>query len=242
MNAMNAMNASTLASQSRRPTFPASRLPSVRRRALTAVKTLATLARDPSRLDQVLLLAQTLNQSAIARAIARIDQDPAGHELLTEQPRIDRTHVDFDALKALPAGTLGREYIRFLEDNGITPDVFQTAPDVGDPRVEYVMLRMRQTHDLWHVLTGFTADVRGEVLLQMFTYAHTGAPSAILLALFGTFRWALSWSGQPAALRDAFARGRKTGYLPTFRWEEHWETPVTELRTLLTCPPCATPS
>jgi len=227
------MNANTLEGS----VSTASRLPTVAHRARTAVKTLATLARDPGRLDQVLLLAQTLNQSAIVRAIDRIDQDPAGHALLSEQPRIDRTHVDFDALKALPDGTLGREYIRFLEDNGITPDVFEKAPSVGDARVEYVMLRMRQTHDLWHVLTGFTPDVRGEVLLQMFTYAQTGAPSSLLLALFGTARWALSWSGQGAALRDAFARGKKTGFLPTFRWEDHWETPVTELQKLLTCPP-----
>ncbi len=215
------------------------RRPTVRHRARTVARTLSTLARDPTRLDQVLLLAQSVNQGAILRALERFDVDPAGHALLTDRPRIDRDHVDLDALRELPDGTLGREYIRFLEDNGITPDAFGKEPDVGDPRVAYVMLRMRQTHDLWHVLTGFAPDVRGEVLLQMFTYAQTGAPSALLLAIFGTVRWALSWSGQREALRDAFARGKKTGFLATFRWEEHWSTPVAELRELLTCPPRA---
>jgi hypothetical protein len=47
----------------------------------------------------------------------------------------------------------------------------------------------------------------------------------------------LQWPPRPQALREAFARGKRTGFLPTFRWEEHWAMPVTELRALLACPP-----
>lgn len=214
-------------------------IPSFPVRARTVVKTLATLARDPGRLDQVLELAQTVNVGAVARAVERIEADGAGHALLEEQPRIDRAHVDFDGLRALPEGTLGREYVRFLDDNDIGPDAFAQGPDVGDPRLNYVMLRMRQTHDLWHVLTGYSPDVRGELLLQAFTYAQTRAPSALIISLFGTVRWAFKWPGQTRALREAFERGKRTGFLPTFRWEDHWSTPVSELRELLACPPAA---
>jgi len=213
------------------------RIPSAAQRARTVVRTLATLARDPGRLDQVLVLAQTVNMPALARAMDRIEHDDAALALLEEQPRIDRAHVDLDALRRLPDGTLGREYTRFLDDNGITPDAFENLPDVGDPRAAYVMLRMRQTHDLWHVLTGYAPDVRGEILLQAFTYAQVRAPSALIIAMFGTLRWAFKWPGQGKALREAFARGKRTGSLPMFRWEEHWATPVTELRALLECPP-----
>lgn len=217
-------------------------IPSFPVRARTVVKTLATLARDPGRLDQVLLLAQTVNVAAVARAVERIEADTTARSLLEERPRIDRTHVDFDALRALPEGTLGREYVRFLDDNGIGPDAFAEGPHVGDPRLDYVMLRMRQTHDLWHVLTGYSPDVRGELLLQAFTYAQTKAPSALIISLFGTVRWAFKWPGQTTALRDAFDRGKKTGFLATFRWEDHWETPVSQLRELLACPPAAAAS
>jgi ubiquinone biosynthesis protein COQ4 len=218
------------------------RFPSAAQRARTVVRTLATLARDPGRLDQVLVLAQTVNLPAVARAMDRLEHDQAGQALLAEQPRIDRAHVDLDALRRLPDGTLGREYTRFLDDNGITPDAFESLPDVGDPRAAYVMLRLRQTHDLWHVLTGFAPDVRGEILLQAFTYAQTRAPSALIIAMFGTLRWAFKWPGQGKALRDAFERGQRTGRLATFRWEEHWVTPVSELRALLDCPPARGPS
>jgi ubiquinone biosynthesis protein COQ4 len=213
------------------------RIPSAAQRARTVVRTLATLARDPGRLDQVLVLSQTVNLPAVARAMDRLEHDAAGQALLADQPRIDRAHVDLDALRRLPDGTLGREYTRFLDDNGITPDAFESLPDVGDPRAAYVMLRLRQTHDLWHVLTGYAPDVRGEILLQAFTYAQLRAPSALIIAAFGTLRFAFKWPGQGKALREAFARGERTGALATFRWENHWATPVTELRALLECPP-----
>jgi ubiquinone biosynthesis protein COQ4 len=210
-------------------------IPSLPRRMKTALGALWVLARDHGRLDQVLVLLQAINIRAIVDAASRIEATPEGATLLRDKPRIDKQHVDFAALERLPDGTLGREYVRFLSDNGITPDVFEALPSVGDERAAWIMLRMRQTHDLWHVLTGYAPDVRGEVLLQAFTYAQTNAPGSFVLAFFGTLRW-LRGRGQLRALREAHRRGKATKFLPTFRWEEHWATPVSELRELLACP------
>lgn len=51
-------------------------IPSLAHRAKTVVQTLTTLARDPNRLDQVLLLNQTVNLRMIARAVERLDPRP----------------------------------------------------------------------------------------------------------------------------------------------------------------------
>lgn len=205
-------------------------------RMRAALGALSRLMRDPGRLDQVLVFAQAVNARAIARAVAKVGQTEEGRRLFAEMPRIDRQHVDYDALRRLPDGTLGREYVRFLDDNGISPEPFEKLPEVSDPRAAYVMLRMRQTHDLWHVLTGYTTDVRGEVLLQAFMFAQVRIPSAFLLAFFGTLRW-LKWTRRHFRdLREAYRRGKATAPLATFRWEEHWETSVRELRERLHCP------
>jgi len=191
---------------------------------------------DPNRLDQILVFTQAVNAGRIARAAERIESLPGGRAMLEEQRRIDRTHVDYDALARLPDGTLGREYTRFLTKNGITPDAFEALPDVADPRAAWIMLRIRQTHDLWHVLAGYDTDVRGEVLLQMFTYAQLGAPSALMIAIFGTVR---HLGPSRALLRDlkiAYRHGKATAFLPTFAWEDHWSTPVATLRQKLSCP------
>ncbi len=212
-------------------------VPSFFDRARAALGALATLARDHRRLDQVLVLTQAVNAGTVARAVERFEATEAGRWLFATRPRIDRAHVDFDALRRLPDGTLGREYTRFLDDGGITPDAFEELPNVGDERAAWIMLRMRQTHDLWHVLTGYAPDVRGELLLQAFTYAQIRAPSALVLVVFGSLRWMkLLERTHLSELRAAFRRGKATSFLPTFRWEEHWSTPLSELRTMLACP------
>jgi ubiquinone biosynthesis protein COQ4 len=142
--------------------------------------------------------------------------------------------VDFAALERLPDGTLGREYVRFLRDNDITPDVFQ-MPARGDERVRYVEMRIRQTHDLWHVLTGYAPDVTGEVLLQAFTFAQLRAPSALAIAAMGTVRFGWRTPGFFRRLRAAVRGGKATRKLAAFRWEEHWGEPVEELRKELGC-------
>jgi ubiquinone biosynthesis protein COQ4 len=210
--------------------------PSLSRRAVLAAGAIARLSRQKDQLDQVLVLTQAINAGSISRTAERLDATEDGRRLLHERPRIDRTHVSYAALRALPDGTLGREYARFLDDNEITPDAFEELPNVVDERVAWTMLRLRQTHDLWHVLTGFEPDVRGELLLQAFTYAQLRMPSALVLVILGTLRRMRPSVAFVRELRHAFRRGEATAPLVTFRWEDHWATPVTELRRLLSCP------
>src|SRR5690349_20408845 len=100
-------------------------VPPLAARARAAVSALRELMHDPGRLDQVLVLTQAVNARAVSRAVGRFSATEEGRRFLEERPRIDRAHVDFDALRRLPDGTLGREYTRFLDDNGITPDAFE---------------------------------------------------------------------------------------------------------------------
>jgi ubiquinone biosynthesis protein COQ4 len=198
-----------------------------------AASALWDLARDPSRLDRVFDLGVALNAHRLPRLIARLEHDAEARRLLAERPSIDSRSVDFAALERLPDGTLGREYVRFLDDNKISPDVFKKPP-LADERAAYVMQRIRQTHDLWHVLTGYAPDVRGEVLLQAFTYAQLKSPSALALTVLAALRHPRPWLWR--ALGRAYRRGKATRPLATFRWEEHWHRPVAELRRELACP------
>jgi ubiquinone biosynthesis protein COQ4 len=195
------------------------------------------LVRDPSRLDQVLVFMQAVNLGSIRRRIREIDAMPGAQVLLREQPRIDARHVDYDALERLPDGTLGREYVRFLRTNGITPEPFEKLPEIGDARAAYLVLRLRQTHDLWHVVTGYGPDVQGEILLQAFTFAQMRAPGSALIAIFGSLRYARKIAGHARALWRAYRRGKTAKPFAPFAWEEHFATPVTEVRAMLACAP-----
>jgi ubiquinone biosynthesis protein COQ4 len=204
-------------------------------RAKTVLRAGRALRRDPNRLDLVLEVGDAVNAGAFARQWTLFERDPVGATILAERPAIDSQHVDLDALAKLPDGTLGREYARFIRDNGLTMDVFYPTPGV-DPHAAYMSQRYRQTHDVWHVVLGYRPDVEGEVLLQAFTFAQLGLPNSGLIAFFGGVMRAAR--GQPAILGKlvaAYRAGRRAKGLGPVYWEKHWEEPVAQLRERFGC-------
>src|SRR3954451_25237618 len=139
-------------------------------RFLRAVRALAAIVADPERTDLVLEFSNLANAGQRKERLDDFFDDPAGAKLYAEQRALDSHTVDLDTLAALPVGTLGHAYATFMKAHGLTPDVFDSPPaDVHDPRAAYVIQRIRQTHDLWHVVTGAETDPAGEVALQAFT-------------------------------------------------------------------------
>jgi ubiquinone biosynthesis protein COQ4 len=202
-----------------------------------AVRALATIVANPDRTDQVLEFMKLVNAGTTHDRLDRFYGDPRGQRLWDERRAIDSHTVDLAALAALPEGTLGHAYATFLTSHGLTPDVFDgSPPGIRDARVAYVIQRMRQTHDLWHVVTGCETDPAGEVALQAFTFAQVRAPGSLILATVGTLRGVREYPGLVRDVVAAFRAGRKADTLPVFAWEDHWATPLTEVRALLGLP------
>ena len=202
-----------------------------------ALRALARVMLHPEETDQVLVFSNLANAGARDKRLGRFFNDPRGQQLFAEKRSIDSHTVDLDALAKLPAGTLGHAYATFMRAHGLTPDVFDGRPaDVRDDRAAFVIQRMRQTHDLWHVVTNAETDPAGEVALQAFTFAQVRAPSSAILALLGTLR---SLRHTQRVARDAAALyrlGRAAEPLVLFPWEDHWATPLSEVRRLLKLP------
>src|SRR5690606_16737174 len=75
--------------------------------------------------------------------------------------------VDLAKLREQADGTLGREYVRHLDRNGLMPLTVSDhikARYADDP----YPLRYTTTHDLVHVLTGFPTTPAGEIGLFAF--------------------------------------------------------------------------
>lgn len=199
---------------------------------------LAAIVQDPEQTERVLELSIYANAGSMPRRTELWFSDAAGRRLYEEQRAIDSRTVDLDALAALPDGTLGHAYAEFLRSRNLTPDVFDGAPrEVSDPRMAYIHQRMRQTHDLWHVVTGYDTDPASEIALQAFTFGNTGAPSTFILALAGTLRGSLEYPRLALEVLEAFQAGRRAAKLGTFPWEDHWTTPLATLRPLLNVVP-----
>lgn len=202
-----------------------------------ALRALTRVMIHPEETDQVLVFSNLANAGGRNTRLRYFYADPRGQRLFAEQRSIDSRSVDLDALAALPAGTLGHAYATFMRAHGLTPDVFDGRPDnVRDDRAAFVIQRMRQTHDLWHVVTNAETDPAGEVALQAFTFAQVRAPSSAILAALGTLRSLRYTRDVVRDVIDMYRLGLRAEPLVMFPWEDHWATPLGDVRCMLNLP------
>ncbi|XP_062815512.1 ubiquinone biosynthesis protein COQ4 homolog, mitochondrial [Anolis carolinensis] len=187
---------------------------------------------DPYRHDMVAVLGETTGSFALRKLWGRMKNDPEGYRILQERPRIRLSTLDIAGLQALPNGTLGREYVRFLDDNGVSPDTRLAARFVDDEELAYVIQRYREVHDLMHTLLGMPTNMLGEIAVKWFEAVQTGLPMCILGAMFGPVRLnsrklhLLATELVPWAVRS----GNSARCFLNFYYEERWEQPVESLR------------
>ncbi len=140
---------------------------------------------------------------------------------------------DVSQLNELPDLSLGKTYAQHMISNNLKPDFYQKLKIKDD--ISYMMMRMRETHDLWHVITGFGTDVPGELGLQAFMFAQIRTPlSSILIGgriLVSTFK-------NPAEVIQIFDQvakgwtiGRNATAIFGLDWDDHWRRPLSEIRS-----------
>lgn len=201
-------------------------------RARLAITSLRKLLRDPDDTRQVFYLGLASSYASYPRFLARFLSTDEGARLLRERPGIDSAHVDFDALRALPADTLGGAYVRFLDTHGLDPDLFQAPP--GLPEVPaYISQRLRQVHDLWHVLTGYPTDVEGEIALQAFSWAQSQMPAPAMITLGGLARFGWREPRYVGRAIGGYRRGRRARFLGSVRFEDHFTRKLDDVRAEL---------
>ena len=112
-----------------------------------------------------------------------------GAELVENATGFSPLFTDYERLRGLPTGTLGREYVRQLDERDIHPvELAKLTHSAYEGREfssahAYVRDRVRDSHDLFHTLTGYDVDLIGEVAVLSFTFGQTGNKGWVLLAL-----------------------------------------------------------
>ncbi len=204
-----------------------------------AFRALRALLQDPDDTAQAFRVVDALSGRNGQRTLARLRRSKSGKELLRDHPDLLPRLTDRAALLALPDGTLGREYLRFLDSEGITAEGLTQASEEGrrsmkpevDPDLYFLRDRLRDSHDLWHTVTGYKGDLLGEASLLAFSFAQTwnlGVGLIVLAALV---------QGRDPGVRKlvatGFARGLRSAWLPAIRWEELLDRPLEDVRRRL---------
>jgi ubiquinone biosynthesis protein COQ4 len=203
-----------------------------------AARALGKLLRDPDDTSQVFRVVEALSGKNGERMLARMKRDESGRRVLAGRSQLLDLLTDHERLMKMPEGSLGREYMRFLRSEGITAEGLKQASVDGrkdgrrlSEELEFMRDRMRDTHDLWHVVTGYKGDLIGEASLLAFIFAQTRNPGIGFIV--GT---ALLVGREPRIRRlilQGFARGARARWLPGVAWEELLARPLDEVRVLL---------
>ena len=201
-------------------------------RARLALTALHRLRKNPDDTRQVFTLSIAVSARHLPALLTQFLSTDTGLELLTRRAAIDSRSVDYAALRALPSNTLGGAYARFLDDNNLDPDLFQAPPGLP-PAIAYVMQRMRQTHDIWHVVTHNDTSIPGELSVLAFSWGQTGAPSMRLLATLGALRYAFTHSGIFKRVWQGYQLGKRAQFLGSVPWENMWHLTLSEVRAEL---------
>lgn len=181
------------------------------------------------------LSSSLIDSPAFERTIATLNEMPAAAALIAE--RYQAPH-DLDRLQQYPKDSLGYVYANFMKQAGFEP--LNPAIDI-DSDVHYVEFRWQQTHDIWHIITGFDTSEIGEIGLQAFYLAQFQLPLSSLLianALIGvTLMQPESLTLMLAAIAQGWQMGKLAQPLIAQKWESAWEKPVSLWRAELNVQP-----
>jgi ubiquinone biosynthesis protein COQ4 len=215
--------------------------PSTLRQVFLTIRNFLVTVWNPARSD----IRQGIN-SLIFRALR--DSNAAQIEQRrSESPELSRLYEEgYDPdiqpalLEKLPDGTLGREYVRFIRDNGIDPLGQLLALGTPANFIEYSFRRGYKLHDVLHVVLGCDASILGEVRIVSYSLGQAReqarfAPAMALLVLFLHLALRRPWQ-IPAAIRLSRQwRPLGAGGKPYtgFRLEDWVDRPVAEVRRMV---------
>jgi ubiquinone biosynthesis protein COQ4 len=214
-------------------------------RPLSAVRALRNLAESHGKdLPQGVAFLRATEGNAARRAFERFRATPQGSDVLSRRLSLRDHLLDREMLVAAPAGSLGRAYLEFMAREHISVpsllDLATSVPEAAISREERLFAeRSHVMHDLWHVVTGYGTDDVGEVCILAVRSAQMRHVGVWLLCLFGTLKTGRESGGRRvhAAVREAYARGRRAVWLYGVDWEAMLCEPLEVVRARLRLEP-----
>ena len=192
---------------------------------------------DDDIISEVAIIEIGFARSKFGRRLARWDKTI---ELLKESPQAKAAlqeravagPIILEELESLPHGTLGQVFAEHCRNRGLNPNLVNIPLEVES---DWLLNHLFQSHDIWHVITGWANDEVGEVGLAGFYCGQLRCPPFFIF-LFSLIMLKKVWrrDDQISEHISAFNTGYQSGCAakPLFGldWSQHWDVPLKDLR------------
>ena len=147
------------------------------------------LLKDKENTEEVFHIFESLPWKGVEPAARAYLASERGRQIRTSEAYLVPILDDHAALRLMPAGSVAQAYCDFMEREGLSAqglidefDKFSANRPKFDDQLEWYFRRLRDTHDLLHVLTGYGRDALGEACVLAFTYSQQPAPANLFIS------------------------------------------------------------
>ena len=214
---------------------------SSRLRPLDAWRAIRALVANPEDTAQAFRVVAALSGKSGERLYQRFRRSESGARILEERPELADTLNDLDRLGALPEATFGRSMADFfkreqlsvggLEEAGAAAGTEVPGEEACEER-RYFYNRLRDQHDIHHVMTGYGRDVRGEAAVLAFSGIQTRNFGIVFIPLYVLFKAGFR-SEIGKMIRHGFRRGWRARWVVDAEWEKLMSCPLDQVRERL---------
>ena len=209
------------------------------RTALALWRVLRDTEDTNANVEEAAIVEFAFNRSRWGRKIARWDllaEETAAESsqvarLMKERKRLPE--IDLNSLAALPVGTLGHTFAVTARKRGIDPNLVEKMPAENDG--DWLMAYAYETHDFWHLLTGFYYNLEGEFGVAGFYMGQL--PRFSFIAFFSAILMLRTvWNDRDAvathtrAFVEGYEMGRNAECLFGLDWASAYDRNIEELR------------
>lgn len=220
------------------PPFPGT---TGRRDWRTAFDAIRILLNNGDDTTQVFRIMRALNVGNAPRNYARFIATAEGGRMAYERVELAARFSNPDYVARFAPGTVGAAYRDFLATTGYSADgLVEVSKVISEDELPHPYAwfgrRIRDTHDIWHVLNGYKADESlGEAALVAFSYAQVGGLGWAFIGGAAALK-SISVTGNllfAKAVWEGYRRGRKAAWLAAEDYEKLLHEPIDAARQRL---------
>jgi ubiquinone biosynthesis protein COQ4 len=190
--------------------------PELRYRPVRAVRSFQALIKDKEDTSLVFKIFESLPSNSFMTRARNLCLSERGEMLRATEPRLPEILDDHAALRRTPKGSLAHAYCDFMEAEGLTAaGLVAEAESLGRPKfpdlLQWFIERSRDTHDLFHILTGYGRDALGEQCVLLFTHGQSPSQGHLLIGYAGAANIKTMVKDSKAPVVGAVRQAHRTG-------------------------------